>query len=203
MRQPAIDNVMICLTLLGQKQVIYPVILVVFGYLLYSKHFREASHALMLAVFAAGGVFVFKHLLQSSRPWGIFKNTESYSMPSGHSVMSAVLFVGLAFLITSSMRRSRSRWLIYTVAFALAFMVGISRLYLGAHWFTDVFSAWLLSAAILCFVIVSYERAKVKRVNALRLFLFALISLIVSFTFYQYRHFGELKTEYTQLDWPI
>lgn len=202
-RQPAMDNIMICFTLLGQKQVIYPVILVVFGYLLYSRHFREASHALMMAVFAVGSVFVFKHLLESPRPWGIMNSPETYSMPSGHTVLSAVLYVGLAFLIASSMRTRSSRWIVYTIALLLTFAVGVSRIYLGAHWFTDVFSAWLISAAILCFVIVSYERSKVKHVNPVNLFGLALITLLASFTFYQFRHFDELKTNYAQMDWPV
>lgn len=202
-RQPALDNVMINITLLGQKQVIYPVILIVFGYLLYSRHFREASHALMLAIFGAGSVFIFKHVIESQRPWGIMSNAETYSMPSGHTVLSFVLYVGLAFIIANSMHAKRWRWVVYASAFIISFAIGFSRLYLGAHWFTDVFSGWLLGGAIICFVIISYERAKVKHVNPLHLFLFAALSLMLSFGLYQQKHMSTLVENYTMKDWPV
>lgn len=202
-RQPWLDDKMIYLTLLGQKQVIYPVILIIFGYLLYSRHFREASHALMLAIFGAGSVFIFKHMLESQRPWGIMNNAETYSMPSGHTVLSCVLYVGLAFIIANSMHAKKWRWVAYAIALIISFAVGMSRLYLGAHWFTDVFSAWLLAAAILCFVIISYERAKVKTVKPLRLFLLAAFSLMLSFGLYQHSHMDTLVASYTMKDWPV
>ena len=202
-RQPMLDSIMICITLLGQKQVLYPVILITFGYLLYSKHYREASHALMLAIFAVGGVFIFKHVIMSPRPWGIFSNAETYSMPSGHTVLAVTLYFGLAFLIATSMRIKSGRWMIYTAALIICIAVSMSRVYLGAHWFTDVFSSWLLSGAILCFVIISYERAKVIRVNPKHIFLLTLVSLALSFALYTQQNYTKLLTNYTQLDWPI
>ncbi|HTM63734.1 MAG TPA: VTT domain-containing protein [Gammaproteobacteria bacterium] len=202
-RQPWLDNIMIDITLLGQKQVIYPVIIVIFGYLLYSKHFREASHAFMLGIFGAGSVFVFKHVIESTRPWGIMNNAETFSMPSGHTTMSAILYIGLAFLIANSMHNKKWRWMIYTAAFLLALAVGVSRLYLGAHWFTDVISAWLLASAILCFVIISYERAKVIHVNATKLFAIVLVCMTVSYGLYHHKNMTKLVADYTQKDWPV
>ncbi len=201
-RNPALDQVMICLTLLGQKQVIYPVILVVFGYLVYAKHYRAAWHSFMLAFLAVGGVFTFKHLLESQRPWGIFNSIETYSMPSGHSVLATTLYLGLAFLIANNVKSKRNRWLIYLTAISIIFAVGISRMYLGAHWFTDVISAWLLGAAIICFVIVSYEREEVDRVKSLPLFLPTLAALVMSYAVYYHLNIDKLTVNYGQLDSP-
>lgn len=201
-RQPVMDNAMIFTTLLGQKQVIYIVILAVFAYLLYSKHYREASHAFLLVLLAMGNVFVFKHLIMSPRPWGILNNSETFSMPSGHTTLSAVLYFGLAFLLASSVRSRALRRVFYISALLICLAVGVSRLYLGAHWFTDVLSAWFLSGALLCVVIISYDRAHVKHVNPKKLLLTVFASLALSMTVYQYKHFDELVTSYTQLDWP-
>jgi membrane protein DedA with SNARE-associated domain len=203
LRNVTLDNVMMGITLLGQKQVLYPVILIVLGYLIYAKHWREASHAIMISLFAVGSVFVFKHLLQSTRPWGIFYNPESYSMPSGHTVLATTLYVGLAFLIASSMHVKRGRWLIYTTALILAFAVGISRMYLGAHWFTDVLSGWLMGGAIICFVIISYERNEINRVNPLHIFVPSLLVLVVSYAFYYHTHIAELRINTVQQYRPI
>lgn len=203
LRNPWLDDIMLNMTLLGQKQVIYSTILIVFAYLIYSRHFREASHTFMLFLFVSGGVFVTKHLLESPRPWGIFNSPDTFSMPSGHAALSTATYVGLAFIIASSMHVRKRRWLIYTGALILTFAVGVSRMYLGAHWFTDIVSAWLLGAAVLCFIIISYERQPIKYVNPLHIFLITLISMTLSFTYYQHKHFADMKINYSQLDWPV
>ncbi len=202
-RNPWLDNIMLNITLLGQKQVIFPVIIVVLGYLLLARHYREAAHAFILILFSVAGVVVFKNLLKSPRPWGIFDSPETYSMPSGHTLLSAALYVGMAFLIASSMHTKQKRWIVYTIAFVMSIAVGVSRIYLGAHWFTDVLSSWLLSAAILCFVIVSYERNTIKYVNPLYVFLPALATLMLSYSMYHYKNIEQLKVNYAQVDWPV
>lgn len=202
-RNPALDNFMLNVSLLGQKQILFPVLLVVLVYLVYSRHLREASHAFMLALFAMGGVFVFKHLLEIPRPWGIFNSPTSFSTPSGHTVLSATVYMGMAFLIATSMKRENWRWLAYTIALIVTFMVGISRIYLGAHWFTDVLAGWLLSTSILCFVIISYERDVEKRVKPMLAFLFFIIPLAISYGIYHHRHFDIMKIDYAKVNWPV
>lgn len=197
-----LDAVMINLTLLGQKQVILPVVFIIFGWLLLSKRWRAAFHVLAAGVLAAGSVFVVKHLLQSPRPWGIFQNAVTYSMPSGHTTVATTVFMGLAFLIAIAVRPER-RWPIYAVGLCLSFMVGVSRLYLGAHWFTDVFGAWLLGSAILMLVIISYERELEKRINPIGITLLTCITLSLTFTYYHIQHFEQFKLNYTQINWPV
>ena len=103
---PTLDTLMINITLLGQKQVIMPVVIVIFALLLIFKHWRTAFHALALGIMAAGSVYILKNLIKSPRPWGIFHNPETYSMPSGHTALATTVFMGLAFLIARSMRLS-------------------------------------------------------------------------------------------------
>jgi membrane-associated phospholipid phosphatase len=201
-RTKGLDTIMIDLTLLGQKQIILPVVVVFFGWLIFLKRWRVAFHALALGILAAGGVFVFKHLLKSPRPWGIYINPESYSMPSGHATLATTVFMGLAFLIASSIR-PKFRWPIYIIGILIAFVVGLSRLYLGAHWFTDVLTAWLLSAAVLLFVIISYEHKKEKPINPLGILLVSLGTLILTYGLYYHQNFTKLKTNYQPLNWPI
>lgn len=200
---PLLDHIMICITMLGQKEVILPAVVLIFGYLLYSKHYREASHTLMLAVFVSGSIFIFKHAFASARPWGIAGSPESFSMPSGHAVLSLALYLGISLLVTSTIQSKAKRWMVYIFALGVIFAIGISRIYLGAHWFTDVLAAWLLGASILCFVVVSYERAKVITVNPRHILLILLPTLAMSYSIYYYRHIPKFQESYALLPWPV
>jgi membrane protein DedA with SNARE-associated domain len=201
LRDAHIDSIMISITLLGQKQVILPVVIVVCALLVYLRRWRVAFHALALAVIAAGSVYVMKHILMSERPWGILQSPETYSMPSGHTTLATTLFLGLSFLISRSFR-PKNRWPLYLFAVLIALSVGVSRLYLGAHWFTDVLSAWLLSTAVLTFVIILYQRQKIKKVPALKITLVSFLTLAIMFGFYHHKHDVQLHTMYTQVDYP-
>jgi len=200
-RTPLFDSVMINITLLGQKQIILPVVLIIFALLLIFKHWRTAFHALALGIMAAGSVFVLKNLLKSPRPWGIFHNPETYSMPSGHTALATTVFMGLAFLIARSVRPSL-RPPIYLLGITISFLVGISRLYLGAHWFTDVLASWLLASALLMLVILSYERQWQENVNPFLITFTSLLSIMLTFGAYHHLRFTQLKQDYAELNYP-
>lgn len=200
-RNTSADTIMINITLLGQKQIVLPTVLLFFICLLIYKRWWTAIHALALGVIAGGAVFVIKHIIHSPRPWGIFQNPESYSMPSGHTTLATTVYMGLAFLIASSFNPKR-RWPIYLCAVLIAFAVGLSRIYLGAHWFTDVLASWLLSAAVLIVIIISYRHRFEKKINPLAILAVSLIPLAITYSFYHYTHFSQLETNYAKLDWP-
>jgi membrane protein DedA with SNARE-associated domain/membrane-associated phospholipid phosphatase len=157
LRSPATDNVMLVFTLLGEKRIIIPTLLILFGYLLFKKRYYLAWHVIALAVLAVGSAQVIKHLVHSLRPWGI-TGLPSYSFPSGHTLMAVTFFIGLALLMSEAYAKKR-RYFVY-IGLLIAAIVSISRLYLGAHWFTDVLASWLLGTAILIFICISYNRKK-------------------------------------------
>lgn len=201
LRSDDFNNMMLNITFLGQKQIILPVILTLSVWLALSKRWRAAAHVLALGILASGSVFVLKNIIRSERPWGIFQSPETFSMPSGHSTLSATIYIGLAFLIALSVRQTR-RWPIYLVGMLLALAVGTSRLYLGAHWFTDVVSAWLLSAVILMVIVISYQRREEPPINLFGIILVTVATLMVSFSFFHYRHAEQLTANYAQVNWP-
>ena len=75
------------------------------------------------------------------------------SFPSGHSMLSAVTYLTLGALIARAQRRRRLKAFFLLVA-ALSFLVGLSRVYLGVHWPTDVLAGWTAGAswAIVCWL---------------------------------------------------
>ncbi|MAM63000.1 phosphatase PAP2 family protein [Maritimibacter sp. UBA3975] len=84
-------------------------------------------------------------------PHGSIVHTASF--PSGHSMMAAVAYLSLGVLLARVQPRRRLKVFILCVAVTLTLLVGISRVYLGVHWPTDVLAGWLAGAAwaALCF----------------------------------------------------
>lgn len=70
------------------------------------------------------------------------------SFPSGHATASAALATGLAVLAVVVLHRSWARTAALVAAGAFALAVGLTRIYLGAHWLTDVLAGWCTGAAL-------------------------------------------------------
>jgi len=76
------------------------------------------------------------------------------SFPSGHTMMSAVTYLTLGALLARSQSRKRLKAYFLLVAIFLTLAVGITRVYLGVHWPTDVLAGWTAGAvwALLCWL---------------------------------------------------
>jgi undecaprenyl-diphosphatase len=72
----------------------------------------------------------------------------SSSFPSGHSTMAPVVYLTLAVILGAGEPRREVRALMFACAVAVTIAVGLSRVYLGVHWPTDVLAGWALGSAI-------------------------------------------------------
>jgi undecaprenyl-diphosphatase len=116
-----------------------------------------------MAWFAAGSVAgglvvsaLLKEFFQRPRPEIVphVAYAANSSFPSGHSMMSAVTYLTLGALLARSQERRRLKAYFLLLAAVLTFLVGLSRVYLGVHWPTDVLAGWMAGAvwAMLCWV---------------------------------------------------
>ena len=93
----------------------------------------------------------------------------SASFPSGHSLNSIVIAGIVAYLIILRLKTAKARIITVVVASAFAATMGLSRVYLGHHWLTDVLAAWILGIAWLALVITAhrlYLTVRTRRSNA-------------------------------------
>ncbi|MCO6389254.1 phosphatase PAP2 family protein, partial [Aliihoeflea sp. 40Bstr573] len=86
-------------------------------------------------------------------PHGSFVHTASF--PSGHSMMAAVVYLTLGVLVARTLPQRRLKIFVLSLAAMTTILVGISRVYLGVHWPTDVLAGWLAGAgwATVCMLV--------------------------------------------------
>lgn len=93
---------------------------------------------------------------------------ETYSFPSGHSLTSAVFFGALAAILTARIRPGRVKAAIWIVSTAMFLLIGLSRIYLGVHYTTDViagFAAALIWILVVRFVELGLVRRRRRKVR--------------------------------------
>lgn len=73
-------------------------------------------------------------------------NTMTLSFPSGHSLLSTLTYLTIGALLASTQPKRRVKAFILLISISLAILVGLSRLYLGVHWPTDVVAGWCAGA---------------------------------------------------------
>ncbi|MCU7497178.1 MAG: phosphatase PAP2 family protein [Ignavibacteria bacterium] len=150
----ALIGIMRDVTSLGGATFVTLTTVIVIIYLLLEKK-RRSLMLVLLATLGGGMLETFlKSLIARQRPSAVFQLMPEYShsFPSGHSMMSAVVYLSLAVLIARIQKRRVIRIYVIAVALFLTFIIGISRIYLGVHYPTDVLAGWALGLAWASFV---------------------------------------------------
>lgn len=121
-----------------------------------------------MAAWGTGGVStVFKRIMQRQRPTsdgtGIrvtVANIGGSSFPSGHVIIYTGVYGFLAFLANTWIRPRALRRAVVSGLASMVSLVGLSRIYLGHHWFTDVVASYLLGTTYLIGLTALYRRVK-------------------------------------------
>ncbi|QDU93526.1 phosphatidylglycerophosphatase B [Lignipirellula cremea] len=132
----------------------------VVGFLLLDQKYR-------MAVFVAGAVssgwmlaYLLKAFIARPRPEIVphLSHVFTSSFPSGHSMLSAIVYLTLGSLAAAAMRRPRLKIYVLCLAVIVTLLVGVSRVYLGVHYPTDVLAGWAAGTfwALLCWLIARW-----------------------------------------------
>lgn len=145
---------MLDVTAMGGTSVLTLITLAVAGYLFVAR--KHATAGFVLAAVAGGAILGFALKLVFARPRpdlvAHLVAVDTSSFPSGHAMNSAVVYLTLGTLLARTQQGLAVRAYLISIAIVLTLLVGISRVYLGVHWPSDVIAGWCVGAgwAMLC-----------------------------------------------------
>jgi undecaprenyl-diphosphatase len=113
---------------------------------------RKSHAALLVLAAIAGGALLstaLKFGFERPRPDLVPHGTRIYtaSFPSGHAMLSAISYLTLGALLARVQRQRRVKALVVGLSILITLLVGMSRVYLGVHWPSDVLAGWCVGAA--------------------------------------------------------
>jgi undecaprenyl-diphosphatase len=165
LREAALD-----VTALGSPVLLTLVVIAVVGFLLLQKQFDMAVLTLLTT---SGGSMLslwLKQLMERGRPTVVphLREVSTPSFPSGHAMLSAVVYLTLGILLMQVVRGRLIRLYCLLWAMLLTLLVGVSRIYLGVHYPTDVLAGWTagLVWALACWLVAQYLRHRKTAVPA-------------------------------------
>jgi undecaprenyl-diphosphatase len=150
------------ITALGGYPVVAVMVASVIGFLVVSRKYGPALYtALSIGLGALVG-HILKLAYSRPRPEIVdhLVNTHTPSFPSGHAMVSAIVYLTLGSLILRLVDDLRLRVYVLFMAVLLTMMIGVTRIYLGVHWPSDVVAGWAMGAAwaSLAWLVVSMLR---------------------------------------------
>ena len=159
-----VEGVLEDLTALGGPTVTWLVILSLTGYLLLQTKYRTA---LFVFVTAASGDLVnhaIKGVFSRARPTVVphLRDAFSTSFPSGHSMESAIVYLTLAAMLMRIVEGRVTKAYCLGLALLITGLVGISRVFLGVHYPTDVIGGWIIGLfwASLCWLAAQHYEVR-------------------------------------------
>jgi membrane-associated phospholipid phosphatase len=144
-RNPPLTALARVLNVLGGGWVLIPLRIVVAAFLAVRQRWRALTTWLLIWLVAEVALVVFKAWYARPRPPGPLVETTGFSFPSGHAVATAATAIALVLVLLPAGHRRR-QWEVYAALFSFA--MALSRVYLNAHWFSDVVAGTLLGAGI-------------------------------------------------------
>ena len=152
-RTPLLNATAQVVTIVGSEPAIGILTLLVVSWLVLAKRAWTSAAVVGFSMVAAAVIIKgLKHLMERQRPPApdvLGPLDTSYAFPSGHTLYTTVFF-GLVAGLLLARTQDRTRRVLVVLGWVVASaLVGVSRLYLGYHWLTDVVASWTLAVGVL------------------------------------------------------
>lgn len=152
-RTPAVTAFMIAISTLSGTVPLALMTCVIAGICLTKSSLRLHGFATLTLGMVAGALLVelIKRTIARERPnivpWAVPDSTiTSLSFPSGHASNNALFVVLILSILATVIQNKQLWWLLVSAGFAWVMAIGISRIYLGVHWPTDVIAGWCIGS---------------------------------------------------------
>ena len=152
MASPSVDKFFVLMSRLGYMWGVVPIDVGILAWLVIRRRFRDGLFFGLAIIGSLVINLVAKNHFARVRPdlWLSLAPETSFSFPSGHAMASITLGVALILLFWPT----RWRWLVFFFAFLFALLVGLSRIYLGVHYPSDILAGWTAGTA---WVVAMYQ----------------------------------------------
>lgn len=174
------DAIMVAITELGDTVVVVAVTSIVFLWFAWKRAWRTASYWLAAVAGASAINTAIKVALHRARPVELhYTGWSAFSFPSGHSTTNWVLYGFFTFLVV---RGVAPIWRLPIVLFfaSLGLLIAFSRLYLGAHWFSDATGGLAFGSAWIALLALFYLRRPAEPFSSGRLLAVGCAALVVA-----------------------
>lgn len=161
---PWVAGALMDLTALGGPTVIGLIVLAVVGFLLLQARYWTALFIFLTAASGEAVSYAMKALFFRPRPSVVphLRDAFSSSFPSGHAMQSAIIYLTLGAMLMRLAERRLTKIYCCATAMLLTFLVGLSRVYLGVHYPTDVLAGWIVGLfwASLCWLVAQHYEVR-------------------------------------------
>jgi len=155
---------MMDLTALGGPTVIGLAVVAIVGFLLLQTRYWTALFILVTAASGEAVSYVMKTAFYRPRPDVVphLREAFSTSFPSGHAMQSAIIYLTLGAMMMRLAERRLTKIYCFASAAMLTFLVGLSRVYLGVHYPTDVLAGWIVGLiwASICWLVAQHSEVR-------------------------------------------
>lgn len=145
---PWLLSTMTDISALGGLSVTIVALVAVAGYFALSKKYRFMIYLFFCVGGGAALMFVLKGFFSRPRPSVVphLQEISSYSFPSGHSMVSAIMYLTFAAMLAKTTKDYKLKMYYMFIGIVLTGMVGFSRVFLGVHYPSDVLAGWCAGA---------------------------------------------------------
>ena len=194
-RQPVLDEIAVTFTLIGEFRNMLMFSALLTGLLLLCRQWRHAIFAGGTLLFTALANTATKQFFARVRPEVLTDPITSFSMPSGHSSGAFALFLTLGVLAGRGQPpRLRLTWLL--IACIPALSIALSRVYLGAHWPTDILAGAMLASCVCAAALWLSQRRTPLNAMPFKVWWLVLPALVALFSFFALRHLPHTLVRY-------
>jgi len=179
LRTPWADRIFVAVTEFGDSFVNICLSGAVLLVLLGKRYCRAAGFWAMTVLGGLVGVQLLKWLIHSPRPVAIYHGASAFGFPSGHTTMSVILYGFLAILLARGLS-STLRWGLFVAVLLISFIIAISRLYLGAHWLSDVLGGFFIGTSWTALLGIAYLKSSDKSVPRHLLGLVTVLVIVIA-----------------------